>query len=51
MAVGGSVAGVGGVVASELGQIDGTDGVVGAVAREVCSSIYRYSYPLVINDT
>ena len=32
MAVGGSVAGVGGVVALELGQIDGRDGVIGAVA-------------------
>ena len=32
MAVGGSVAGVGGVVALESGQIDGRDGVIGAVA-------------------
>ena len=32
MAVGGSVAGVGGVVASESGQIDGRVGVIGAVA-------------------
>ena len=32
MAIGSSVAGVGGVAVLESGQIDGRDGVIGAVA-------------------